>query len=49
VATYQDLVPVFQALLAQVGGDLPKFYQKAADLGKLSKESWSPEFIPLLK
>ncbi len=48
VATYQDLVPVFQALLVQVGGDLPKFYQKAADLGKLSRENWSTEIVPFL-
>jgi len=38
VATYQDYVPAFRALLAQVGNDLPAFYNKVTQLGKLSKE-----------
>lgn len=38
VITYQDYVPAFQALLAQQGGDLPKFYGAAARIGELSTE-----------
>jgi predicted aminopeptidase len=36
LATYQDLVPAFQGLLAAVGGDLPTFYNRASELGSLS-------------
>lgn len=35
VATYQDLVPAFQGLLAATGGDLPAFYARAKALGDL--------------
>lgn len=38
VATYQDLVPSFQRLLQQQGGDLQKFYQAAAKLGDMPKQ-----------
>ena len=38
VATYQTLVPAFQQLLAQNGGDLPKFYAQAKSLAALPKE-----------
>jgi predicted aminopeptidase len=36
IATYQDLVPHFQALLAKLDGDLTHFYHQAAQLKKLS-------------
>lgn len=36
IATYQDFVPHFQALLAEVEGDLIRFYHQAAQLKKLS-------------
>lgn len=36
VATYHDLVPAFEGLLAAVGGDLPVFYRKVAELAFLS-------------
>jgi predicted aminopeptidase len=36
LATYHDLVPAFQGLLASLGGDLPAFYQKVGELANLS-------------
>jgi len=39
VATYQLLVPAFQQLLVQGGGDLEKFYAKAKAMTRLSKEA----------
>ncbi|EDN65985.1 zinc protease protein [Beggiatoa sp. PS] len=38
VVTYEEDVPAFQALLKQLGGDLPAFYQAVEKLGKLPKE-----------
>jgi predicted aminopeptidase len=38
VATYYDCVPGFQRELAAVGGDLPAFYRRVKELGKLGKE-----------
>jgi len=35
LATYHDLVPAFQGLLAATGGDLPAFYAQARELGSL--------------
>lgn len=35
VATYRDLVPAFQGLLAAAGGDLPAFYEKVREAGAL--------------
>lgn len=35
VATYQDYVPAFRALLRELDNDLPAFYKKVAELGKL--------------
>jgi len=35
LATYHDLVPAFEGLLAAVGGDLPTFYSRARELGSL--------------
>ncbi len=37
VATYEELVPAFRALLAQEHGDLPRFYAAVKALGKLDK------------
>jgi predicted aminopeptidase len=37
LGAYYDLVPAFEALLAQVDGDLIVFYDEAAALGKLAK------------
>lgn len=34
VATYQDLVPHFQGLLASVNGDLEKFYKRVLQIGE---------------
>lgn len=38
VATYQDYVPAFRALLDQLGGDLPAFYKSVAQLSELPIE-----------
>ncbi len=38
LSTYRRLVPAFEALLDQCGGDLPCFYVEAAALGELSAE-----------
>jgi len=35
VATYTDLVPAFESLLAREGGDLARFYQAAVELSDL--------------
>lgn len=35
VATYHDLIPAFAALIAAAGGDLPRFYALAAEVGRL--------------
>jgi predicted aminopeptidase len=35
LATYHDLVPAFQGLLAATGGDLPAFYAQVRELGAL--------------
>ncbi|HTO49457.1 MAG TPA: aminopeptidase [Burkholderiales bacterium] len=37
VATYEELVPAFHALLAREGGDLPKFYAAVKELARLDK------------
>ncbi|MEJ2471965.1 MAG: aminopeptidase [Desulfuromonadales bacterium] len=37
VGTYHDLVPAFQELLRQVGGDLPAFYVAVTEMGALPK------------
>jgi predicted aminopeptidase len=41
VGIYRNLVPAFQALLQQNGGDLQAFYRAAKKLSKLSKEQRS--------
>lgn len=38
IATYQTLVPAFQQLMAQDGGNLPKFYADAKAMAALPKE-----------
>lgn len=38
VATYQDLVPAFERLLAKHNGDLEKFYEEVKRMKKLSKD-----------
>lgn len=35
VSTYNNLVPAFTALLAQLDGDLPVFYQRVAELAEM--------------
>ena len=37
IATYTQLVPAFQALLAREGGDLARFHAAVRDLAKLPK------------
>ena len=37
VATYFNHVPAFDVLLAQANGDLPAFYARVAELGKMSR------------
>jgi len=37
VATYNDLIPAFQKLLKQHGGDLSRFYQAAGELADMEK------------
>ena len=38
LATYDDYVPAFNALLEQQGGDLSAFYGRAAELAALGAE-----------
>jgi predicted aminopeptidase len=38
VAIYSQMVPAFQALLRQEGGDLPRFYRAARELATLPRE-----------
>ena len=44
VAAYNQLVPAFQELLAEHGGDLEPFYQAVAKLAKLTLEERSAQF-----
>jgi predicted aminopeptidase len=37
VATYEELVPAFRALLARENGDLPRFYAAVKELARLGK------------
>jgi predicted aminopeptidase len=43
VAAYNQLVPAFQELLAEHGGDLKPFYQAVAKLAKLTPEERSAQ------
>ena len=38
IGAYNDLVPAFDALLAQTGGDFPRFYQEVRQLAAMPKE-----------
>jgi predicted aminopeptidase len=38
IGAYNDLVPAFDALLAQVSGDLPRFYEEVKRLAALPRE-----------
>jgi predicted aminopeptidase len=37
IAVYTQMVPAFEALLAQSGGDLPEFYRRVIELSKVPK------------
>lgn len=39
LATYADLVPAFERLLAEAGGDLPAFYARAKAIGALAPQA----------
>ncbi len=49
VATYYTLLPAFEQLLAQNGGDLQKFYAEAKVLASLSKEEREQRMAALAK
>jgi predicted aminopeptidase len=49
IASYYDLVPAFQALLRANGGDMERFYQAVAALGKLPIAQRHDELEKLLK
>lgn len=48
VGVYRDLVPAFQALLRQQGGDLQAFYAAAKKLSRLSKQQRDAQLNQLL-
>jgi len=39
IAVYTELVPAFERLLAETGGNLPAFFQRVRELGKAEKKS----------
>jgi predicted aminopeptidase len=47
VATYRDRVPAFAALLTREGGDLERFYARAAELGRLPAAERQTRFSAL--
>jgi predicted aminopeptidase len=47
VATYEELVPAFRALLARENGDLPRFYAVVKQLAKLDKAEREAELAAL--
>jgi len=49
VATYFDLVPAFERLLAQNHGDLPRFYEALRRLRRLSNEQRHQELLAAMK
>jgi len=49
VVTYHDLVPGFQALLAERGGDLGAFYEAVQQLGELEPEVRREELAQLAR
>ncbi|MEW6159874.1 MAG: aminopeptidase, partial [Verrucomicrobiota bacterium] len=48
VATYYHLVPAFEKLLKQNGGDLEKFYSAVRKLSRMKKEDRHGELNRLL-
>ncbi len=49
VDTYYSIVPVFQGILNDAGGNLPKFYKKVRELGSLSVDEREKEIVSLQK
>lgn len=49
VSLYTELVPAFTALLAQEGGDLPRFYAAVKQLAKLPKDERDARMRSLLR
>lgn len=47
VDTYYSIVPVFQSILNDVGGNLPEFYKKVRELGTLSVDEREKEIESL--
>ena len=39
IAVYTELVPAFERLLAQKGGDLPAFYARVRELAREEKKA----------
>ena len=49
MATYYDLVPGFEALLAKNGGDLKKFFDAVGDMRTMTKEERAAHLHALAK
>jgi len=49
VATYEELVPAFRALLVRANGDLPRFYAAVKALGKLDKPERDRSLAALMR
>jgi predicted aminopeptidase len=49
VADYNDLVPAFNAILADLDGALPQFYRRCRELADLPKEERNREFSKILR
>jgi predicted aminopeptidase len=49
VATYEELVPAFRALLAREGGDMARFYGAVRALAKLDKDTREAELAALAR
>jgi predicted aminopeptidase len=49
VATYEELVPAFRALLAREGGDMGRFYVAVKQLAKLDKSEREAELAALAR
>jgi len=47
IATYNDLVPAFRALLAAEGGDLPRFYAAAMAIARLPESDRAAQLAAL--
>ncbi len=48
IATYQDLIPAFQALLRQSAGDLDRFYREVQQLARLPQKTRMERLTRLL-